>query len=101
MTDHDKAKKMMHRMRQDMTRLIKKYHAEATELSTNHQDPHTPVLGCLQIAICNAAAKYLMENGVDGATAFHTILNTLNDGQHHWSRAITAGQVKQGKPYAN
>jgi hypothetical protein len=97
MKHEEQAKKMMDRMRKDMSRLIKKYHAEAAELARERSNPHTPVMGCLQIALCNAAAKHLLEQGVQGGVAFHTITATLNDGQHHWARAILGNQPPEGK----
>ena len=88
MKNDNDAKKMMMRMRNDMSRLIKKYNTEAATLAAEKSNPHTPVMGCLQIPLCNAAAKHLLDNGVQGGVAYHPITATLNDGQHHWARAI-------------
>lgn len=86
--DAEKAKAMMIRMKADIRALLEKYASEASAISVNSDDPHTPVLGCLQMALANASADYLAFCGVLPNECFNLVVNVTGQGMQQWINAV-------------
>ena len=92
-------KAMMARMKIDLRKVIEAYATEASELSVNSPDPHTPIIGCMQMALANAASEYLISScGTTPIEGFQLVVNTSGQAMRKWVEAAAKNmglQLKQ------
>jgi hypothetical protein len=86
--DREKAKDLMARMKVDVRAILEKYAAEAADLSVNSDDPHSPVIGCVQMALANAAAQYMSFCGATPLEGFNVTVNITGQAMKHWVNAV-------------
>ena len=72
----------------DMEALLEKYAARAAKLARNSTDPHTPVVSTAQLSFAQAAAEWLIKQGLVQNLAAGTVLNVTAQAMAHWHRAI-------------
>jgi len=86
--DQEKAKEMMVRMKMDVRAILEKYAAEAAAISVNSDDPHSPVIGCVQMALANSAAEYMSFCGATPLEGFNVTVNVTGQAMQHWVNAV-------------
>src|ERR1700687_1476143 len=90
--DQEKAIELMKKMKADMRSLLNTYATEASQLAVNSGDPHSPVIGCAQMALANASADYLALCGCTGAECFTITVNTAGQAMQTWIGAVMKAQ---------
>jgi hypothetical protein len=84
MTDIEKAKDMMKRMKGDVREVINNYATETNTLANKGADPHTPVIAAMQMALANAAVDYLVLCGMTPPEALQTACNVTGIAMQQW-----------------
>ena len=90
--DTEKAIELMKKMKADMRSLLNTYATEASQLAVNSGDPHSPVIGCAQMALANASADYLALCGCTGPECFTITVNISGQAMQQWINAVMKAQ---------
>ena len=90
--DAAKAVELMKKMKADVRALLNTYATEASQLAVNSEDPHSPVIGCAQMALANAAADYLALCGCTGPECFTITVNISGQAMEQWIKAVIKSQ---------
>ena len=90
--DQAKALDLMKRMKDDVRETINKYASESSELSVNSTDPHSPILGFMQMALANAGADYMALCGATPLEAFQVTINITGQAMQQWINAVVKKQ---------
>lgn len=93
--DKDEAAAFLKEVKKDVRDLIEKHNNRACELAINSTDPHTPVIGCLQMALAAASLEYLMACGVRPQDSFQQTVDMTAKSMGAWLEAITKQPRKQ------
>ena len=90
--DAAKAVELMKKMKADVRGILNTYATEASQLAVNSDDPHSPVIGCAQMALANAAADYLALCGCTGPECFTITVNISGRAMEQWIKAVMKAQ---------
>ena len=90
--DAAKAVELMKKMKADVRALLNTYATEASQLAVNAEDPHSPVIGCAQMALANASADYLALCGCTGPECFSITVNISGQAMQQWINAVMKAQ---------
>lgn len=86
--DAEKAVDLMKRMKLDVRNILTKYSVEAAELAVNSADPHSPVIGCAQMALANASSDYMVFCGANPLESFNITVNITGQAMQQWVDAV-------------
>ena len=78
----------MKRVKADVREVINKYATESSQLSVNSADPHSPVIGIVQMALANAAADYMNLCGATPLECFEVTVNISGQAMQQWINAV-------------
>lgn len=90
--DGEKAIDLMKRMKADVREVINKYATESSNLSVNSTDPHSPVLGFMQMALANAGADYMNLCGATPIECFQVTVDITGQAMQQWVNAVLKAQ---------
>ena len=75
------------KIKKDLRKLINVHGAKVNALSPG-SDPHTPIIGCLQMALAQAATEYLMQQGCSTPEAIHAMTNATSAAMTRWLASL-------------
>lgn len=75
-------------MKRDILHLISKHAKVCSKLAVN-DDPHTPVIACVQMALLSASSEFLMSVGCQAPEAVQLTLQTVNAAGQRWTAHLT------------
>ena len=90
--DQAKALDLMKRMKDDVRETINKYATESSELSVNSTDPHSPILGFMQMALANAGADYMNLCGATPIECLQVTVDITGQAMQQWVNAVLKAQ---------
>jgi hypothetical protein len=91
----DEAAELLALMRQDIKKLLSKHAKRASKLAVNSYDPHTPVIGCMQMALAVGAFEYLVKLGMPASAALQTSLETTGNAMREWIKTLQGPGSKE------
>ena len=89
---------MMVRMVADVRKVLDTYATEAAGFSPNSPDPHSPVIGCAQMALANAGVDYMVVCGAKPVEALQVVVNTSGQSMETWIQHALRSAGIQVKP---
>ena len=86
--DVEKAKELMKRITSDVRAVINTHALEASEISVNSSDPHSPILGFMQMALAGAGTDYMHFCGATPTDAAGVTINITGQAMKQWTLAF-------------
>lgn len=68
--------------------LLDKHSTEVSQLNIANDDPHTPVIGCTQMALAQASVEYLITCGCTPNEAVKAMLDTGQHAMNQWLNSV-------------
>lgn len=96
--DKDHAIDLLKRVKGDIRAILDKYAVEAAKLSINSADPHSPVIGIVQMALANAAVDYMCHCGAVPMEGFEAAVSATGNAMEQWVNAVMKQNNIQTKP---
>lgn len=81
-------------IRTSLRTLLEKHSSEISTLNVNNADPHTPIVGVIQMAFAQAALEYMITCGAKPLEALQATCNTINGSMQRWVNSITGERPK-------
>ena len=72
----------------DLRTTIEKYASEVSGINQANDDPHTPIIGCMQMAFAQAATEYMITSGAKPNEAVMLTVNTIGTCMQQWCNSI-------------
>lgn len=91
--DREKAAEFLGGLKKDVRGLIEGNSNEATRLSVNSEDPHIPIIGCMQMALASAAFEYLITCGVKPEEALAKTVDMTGGAMEIWLGKFLKGNT--------
>ncbi len=86
---HKRAVTMLDSIKRDLRRIIDDLSDEASQLSKS-DDPHTPIIETVQLALLTVSVEYLLTCGVKIQQAVDLTMQHSNHAQYQWLTALQA-----------
>lgn len=86
--DKDRATNLLTKLKSDIRELLNKYASEASAVAVNSTDPHTPIIGCVQMALANASVDYLLLCGATPSESYRLTVISSGNAMEYWAKAI-------------
>lgn len=90
--DEKKVVELLKQIQADLRSILDDYAAEADTLAVNSIDPHTAIIHLTQMALVNAAADYMVNNGATAVEAFERVVSSTGDAMQAWVLAVAKEQ---------
>ena len=87
MTEIEKAKDLTKRLKGELRKVLNKHCLEANTISKT-TDPHTPIVGAMQVALISAACEYLVACGMVPGEALEMAYNVSGVAMEQWLNAV-------------
>ena len=71
-----------------MRTILDKYASEVSAINQNNDDPHSPIIGCLQMTMAQASTEYMITCGATPNEAVQATVNNMNLAMQHWVASI-------------
>ncbi len=68
--------------------LLNKHASAIAMLSPGNDDPHTPVIGCSQMALAQASVEYLITCGCTPNEAVNNVVNNVQHAMNQWLNSV-------------
>jgi len=90
MRDEDKIKAIAisKDMRADLRHLLEKHSLPISLLSANDDDPHTPVISCVQLALAQVSLEYLITSGCTPQEATSCSWQAMTAALQQWANGL-------------
>ena len=93
--DKEKAKIFTNTLKRNLRKLIERHASEAKALSVNSDDPHTPILACIQMVFAQASAEYLLKAGATLPEAIDMTVTVTAKAMQSWLESLKKPDTKQ------
>lgn len=87
--DKDKVKLVMKEIKNEVRAILNKHAADCSAIAVNSQDPHSPVIACVQMALVEAAMDYLRLCGVKPEFSLSAIVDLNGKVMMKWVKMLT------------
>ena len=84
-------------IKQAIRNTIDKYATEISIINTTNNDPHTPIIGVVQMALAQAATEYMVTNGASAVEAVDAACQTMNNSMQQWVKVIFKIKKPEGQ----
>lgn len=82
------AAEFMKKLKPLVRQLIEDNAQEATEVAVNSPNPHGPIIGCMQLALAQAATEYLLTTGIPINAAAQATCELINSAMMAWVNSM-------------
>ena len=93
--DVELATEILKEIRQEVLTLMNNYSSKCSAVAVNSQDPHTPVIACVQMALLDASMSYLRVCGAIPETALRAIVEVNNQVMQKWVNALVKAPTQK------
>ena len=90
--DQESAVKLMNDLKAEMRASLEKYSTTASAIAVNSTDPHSPIIGCVQMALIQASVEYMLTNGAPLQESVNITIAIMQKSFQSWIDSL----IKQG-----